>query len=306
MRPTALLFLLVAVGTVAAKTVFSVCNTCILSYQLHWQWYSNTLFIGPLCQWRRSRSRRRSPRSYFQLSKCSPFGLQRDSRRHMLYLKAITDLTSNNIICNTNFIQPVSTAVIPVNAGDKLTAQFHRTSAGYLGPDPSDPIDPTNKGPILAYLWVNSTISHILPNRTLLSGQRFHPPPNPQLPVCYWRHKPIITRSNLVIGLKWFKIGQIGYNATNGQWGSDVLFINGGNATFTVPSCIVSGQYLFRAEAIGRKHLNIFSHPRDPKGALILQHCNLLLRTPELNFMWVFKPNLCVPQAATYLIHFLR
>ncbi|PPQ67980.1 hypothetical protein CVT25_000460 [Psilocybe cyanescens] len=128
---------------------------------------------------------------------------------------AITDLTSNNIICNTNFIQPVSTAVIPVNAGDKLTAQFHRTSAGYLGPDPSDPIDPTNKGPILAYL----------------------------------AEIPSATQST-VTGLKWFKIGQIGYNATNGQWGSDVLFINGGNATFTVPSCIVSGQYLFRAEAI--------------------------------------------------------
>lgn len=90
--------------------------------------------------------------------------------------KPITDVTANNIICNNDFIQPVSNVVIPVNAGDKITAQFHRTSAGYLGPDPSDPIDPTNKGmdakvscpevvcsdfmhpfdegPIMAYLYV--------------------------------------------------------------------------------------------------------------------------------------------------------
>uniref|UniRef100_A0A8H8CH46 AA9 family lytic polysaccharide monooxygenase n=1 Tax=Psilocybe cubensis TaxID=181762 RepID=A0A8H8CH46_PSICU len=112
-------------------------------------------------------------------------------------------------------LSPVSDVVIPVNAGDRITAQFHRTSAGYTGPDPSDPIDPTNKGPILAYL----------------------------------AEVPSATQST-VTGLKWFKIGQIGYNATTGQWGSDVLFVNGGNATFTVPTCIASGQYLFRAEAI--------------------------------------------------------
>lgn len=60
--------------------------------------------------------------------------------------QAITDLSSPNLICNTNFVQPVSQAVIKVTAGDEVTAQFHRTAAGYLGPDPADPIDPTNKG----------------------------------------------------------------------------------------------------------------------------------------------------------------
>ncbi|KAF4617796.1 hypothetical protein D9613_005982 [Agrocybe pediades] len=126
---------------------------------------------------------------------------------------AITDVTSNNIICNTGFVQPVSTAVIPVKGGDKITAQFHHYSAGYLGPDPSDPVDPTNKGPVLAYLAA----------------------------------VPSATQST-VTGLKWFKIGEIGYNGS--QWGSDILFINGGNVTFTIPPCIASGQYLFRAEAI--------------------------------------------------------
>lgn len=27
-----------------------------------------------------------------------------------------------------------------------MTASFHKTSAGYLGPDPADPIDPGDKG----------------------------------------------------------------------------------------------------------------------------------------------------------------
>ncbi|KAK0201881.1 glycosyl hydrolase family 61-domain-containing protein [Desarmillaria ectypa] len=108
----------------------------------------------------------------------------------------ITDIDSNGLICNTNFIQPISDEVIKVAAGDKITAQFHHTSAGYVGPDPSDPLDPTNKG------------------------------------------------------LKWFKIWQDGYDPVTRQWGSDHLFINGGNATFTIPSCLASGNYLLRAESV--------------------------------------------------------
>ncbi|CAA7261476.1 unnamed protein product [Cyclocybe aegerita] len=128
---------------------------------------------------------------------------------------AITDITSDNIICNTNFITPVSTVVIPVNADSQVTAQFHKTSAGYLGADPADPLDPTNKGPVLAYLAA-------VPSAT----------------------QPTVT------GLKWFKIWQDGYDSTTHQWGSDHLFINGGNATFTIPSCTASGQYLLRVESI--------------------------------------------------------
>jgi len=127
----------------------------------------------------------------------------------------ITDLTSNNIICNTGFIQPVSQTVIPVPAGGQVTAQFHKTSAGYIGPDPADPLDPTNKGPVLAYLAA----------------------------------VPSATQST-VTGLKWFKIFEDGYDATTGQWGSDKLFIAKGNLTFNLPSCISSGQYLLRAESI--------------------------------------------------------
>ncbi|KAF4576625.1 hypothetical protein EYR36_004603 [Pleurotus pulmonarius] len=138
---------------------------------------------------------------------------------------AITDVNSNDIICNTNFIQPVSDAVIKVPAGSQVTAQFHHTSAGYTGlADPSDPLDPTNKGPVTAYLAA-------IPDAT----------------------QPTVT------GLKWFKVWQDGYNSETHQWASDRLFLNKGNATFTIPSCIASGQYLLRAEAIGLQ--NAYTYP---------------------------------------------
>jgi len=127
----------------------------------------------------------------------------------------ITDITSDNLICNTGFIQPVSDAVATVPAGSTVTAIFHHTSAGYTGPDPSDPLDPTDKGPILAYL----------------------------------AKIPDATQTD-VTGLSWFKIWQDGYSTTTHQWGSDHLFLNGGNATFTIPSCLLNGQYLLRVEAI--------------------------------------------------------
>ncbi|KAF9013333.1 glycosyl hydrolase family 61-domain-containing protein [Cyathus striatus] len=134
---------------------------------------------------------------------------------------AITDLFSPNLICNTGFIQPVSQTIIKVPAGANVTAQFHRTSAGYLGPDPSDPLDPTNKGPVIAYLAA-------VPSATQVS----------------------------VTGLEWFKIWQDGYDTKTFQWGSDHLFINHGNATFTIPPCIASGQYLLRVESIGLQNAN--------------------------------------------------
>lgn len=58
----------------------------------------------------------------------------------------MTDVTSNNIICNSGFMQPVSQTVVQVPAGSTFTAEFHHTSAGYVGADPGDPLDPTDKG----------------------------------------------------------------------------------------------------------------------------------------------------------------
>ncbi|KAF7298907.1 Glycoside hydrolase family 61 protein [Mycena indigotica] len=132
---------------------------------------------------------------------------------------AVTNVNSADLTCNKNFIQPVSQAVISVPAGSQVTAQFHKTAAGYLGPDPSEPLDPTNKGPVVA--WLASV--------------------------------PSATQTN-VSGLKWFKIWQSGLNSETGQWASDALYVNKGNVTFPVPSCLPNGDYLLRVEYIGLEY----------------------------------------------------
>jgi len=133
----------------------------------------------------------------------------------------VTNVLSNDLICNTNHIQPVSQTVLNVKAGTDITAIFHRTSAGYTGHDPASPLDPVNKGPVIAYLA-----------RTLNATQ------------------PHVT------GLQWFKIWQDGYDPKTGQWGSDRLYQNDGKATFTVPSCLLSGQYFLRVEVISLLNAN--------------------------------------------------
>ncbi|RDX49911.1 hypothetical protein OH76DRAFT_1403153 [Lentinus brumalis] len=127
----------------------------------------------------------------------------------------ITDITSKNLICNSGFIEPVSDVVASVPAGGVVAAEFHHTSAGYVGPDPSDPLDPTNKGPVLAYLAA----------------------------------VPDATQED-VTGLKWFKIFEQGLNPETHQWASDLLFINEGYVNITIPSCLKAGQYLLRVESI--------------------------------------------------------
>ncbi|KAI0632030.1 glycosyl hydrolase family 61-domain-containing protein [Trametes polyzona] len=123
----------------------------------------------------------------------------------------VKDITSDDIICNKDFIQPVSKVVASVPAGSVVSAEFHHTPAGYVGPDPSDPLDPTNKGPVIAYLAA-------IPDATQTD----------------------------VTGLQWFKIFEDGLNPQNHQWGSDHLFNSGGFANVTIPSCIPSGDYLLR------------------------------------------------------------
>ncbi|KAK0187966.1 glycosyl hydrolase family 61-domain-containing protein [Armillaria mellea] len=106
----------------------------------------------------------------------------------------ITDVTSNDVICNGGinpYHQPMSTTIIPVPAGSQVTAEWHHTLAGADPSDPADPIDPSHKGPILAYL----------------------------------AKVPSATQST-VTGLQWFKIYQDGYS--NGVWAVDTLIANKG------------------------------------------------------------------------------
>ncbi|KAF6757592.1 glycosyl hydrolase family 61-domain-containing protein [Ephemerocybe angulata] len=128
----------------------------------------------------------------------------------------ISDVNSNDIICNGGinpYRQPVSTKVIDVPAGAQVTAEWHHTLAGAQANDAADPIDPSHKGPVLVYLAQ-------IPSATQQS----------------------------VTGLKWFKIYHDGLSG--GVWGVDRLIQNKGKVTFTIPSCIPSGEYLMRVELI--------------------------------------------------------
>ncbi|OCL14159.1 lytic polysaccharide monooxygenase [Glonium stellatum] len=129
----------------------------------------------------------------------------------------ITDVTSNNVICNggPNALNtPLPTAVINVPAGAQVTAEWHHTLTSAGTGDTADPIDPGHLGPVIVYLAkVDSALT------------------------------------KTVTGLKWFKIYEDGLDS-NLQWAVTRLYKNKGKVSFTMPSCIQSGQYLLRAEII--------------------------------------------------------
>ncbi|KAL0948850.1 hypothetical protein HGRIS_008971 [Hohenbuehelia grisea] len=130
----------------------------------------------------------------------------------------ITDVTSNDVICNGGinpFHQPLSKAVISVPAGATVAAQWHHTLDGAAPGDAADPIDKSHKGPVIAYL----------------------------------AKIPDATQSS-VTGLQWFKIWEDGFNPSDQSWGVDRLIANKGKVTFKIPSCIAPGQYLLRHEII--------------------------------------------------------
>ncbi|RDX48510.1 hypothetical protein OH76DRAFT_658319 [Lentinus brumalis] len=109
---------------------------------------------------------------------------------------------------------PVSKAVIDVPAGASVTAEWHHTLNQAAG-DPADPIDASHKGPVISYL----------------------------------AKIPDATQSD-VTGLQWFKIYEDGLTPSDQSWAVDRLIANKGKVSFTIPSCIESGQYLLRHEVI--------------------------------------------------------
>ncbi|KAI0655315.1 glycoside hydrolase family 61 protein [Cubamyces menziesii] len=130
----------------------------------------------------------------------------------------ITDVTSNDIICNgagiNPYHQPVSQAVIDVPAGATVTAEWHHTLDQQPN-DPTDPIDASHKGPIISYLAKVQDATDMD-----------------------------------VTGLQWFKIYEDGLTVSDQTWAVDRLIANKGKVTFQIPSCIESGQYLLRHEII--------------------------------------------------------
>nr|UPO25264.1 lytic polysaccharide monooxygenases [Pleurotus ostreatus] len=129
----------------------------------------------------------------------------------------IENVNSNDLICNGGinpYQQPVSQTIIDVPAGADVTAEFHHQIRGRNPLDSSDPIDPTHKGPILAYL----------------------------------AKVPSALQTD-VTGLDWFKIYEDGYGPGT-QWAVDRLIANQGLVTFKIPECIPDGEYLLRVELI--------------------------------------------------------
>ncbi|KAG6818843.1 hypothetical protein H0H93_001105, partial [Arthromyces matolae] len=130
----------------------------------------------------------------------------------------ITDVTSNDIICNGGinpYHQPMSQTIISVPAGASVTTEWHHNINGADASDGDDPIATSHKGPIISYL---AKVSNA-------------------------------TQTD-VTGLKWFKIWEDGLVASDQTWGVDRMIANKGKVTFTIPSCIPAGQYLLRHEII--------------------------------------------------------
>jgi len=138
--------------------------------------------------------------------------------RYPTYDGPITDVTSNDIICNGGpnpLVTPFSKTVINVPAGATVGAQWDHALQpnGWTSSDPADPIDPGHSGPVMAYMAK-------VPDATQTS----------------------------VTGLQWFKIFEDGFDGTN--WGVTRLVAAHGNQTFKIPECIPPGNYFLRAEII--------------------------------------------------------
>ncbi|KAG8722423.1 hypothetical protein FRC08_002404 [Ceratobasidium sp. 394] len=137
--------------------------------------------------------------------------------RYPSYNGPITDVTSNDVICNGGvnpLVTPFDKTIIDVPAGATITHEWHHGLNGRDTSDASDPIDISHLGPVMVYLAK-------VPDAT----------------------------QTTVTGLKWFKIAEDGMDA-NGQWGVNRLYNAAGKATAVIPKCIPSGNYFLRAEII--------------------------------------------------------
>ncbi|KAH9882631.1 hypothetical protein J1614_000867 [Plenodomus biglobosus] len=136
-------------------------------------------------------------------------------RWYLTGLRPITDVTSNDMICNGGQPQSAENTFAKGHhqPGDKLSAEWHHTLDSKPETDKDDPIDPGHLGPIMVYL---AKVDNALTTQ--------------------------------VTGLKWFKIYEDGLDA-KGEWAVTRLY-NRKLVDFVLPTCIPSGQYLLRAEIV--------------------------------------------------------
>ncbi|KAG8947151.1 hypothetical protein FRC04_011003 [Tulasnella sp. 424] len=139
--------------------------------------------------------------------------------RHPTYDGPITDVTSNDIICNGGpnpLVTPYPSEIINIPAGATVGTEWHHALQpnGYDPSDSADPIDPSHKGPVMVYLA-----------------------------------KVPSALTTTVTGLNWFKIYEDGLHS-DGTWAVDTLVANKGLVNFKIPACIAPGNYFLRAEII--------------------------------------------------------
>ncbi|KAH8596593.1 family 61 glycosyl hydrolase [Bisporella sp. PMI_857] len=128
----------------------------------------------------------------------------------------VQSVTGDSIACNTGLISPVSSAVVKIPAGAKVSTWFQHVIGGpQYANDADNPIAASHKGPIAVYLAKVDSAAIAQPQ-----------------------------------GLNWFKVAQEGLNNGNGKWAVDTMIAGGGWWSFTLPSCVAAGQYLMRVELL--------------------------------------------------------
>jgi len=129
----------------------------------------------------------------------------------------IQDVTSDYLACNggANPTTP-SSNVITVAAGSTVQATWRHTLTSTAANDPTYVIDPSHKGPVMAYM-----------------------------------KKVTNATTDVGYGTGWFKVSQAGLtNVATQDWATTDLIAAAGVQNIPIPACIASGQYLLRAEII--------------------------------------------------------
>ncbi|KAH9880057.1 hypothetical protein J1614_002082 [Plenodomus biglobosus] len=125
----------------------------------------------------------------------------------------ITNVNDGSLACNVGLSS--SSKIIDVKAGDQVGVMWGHVLGGAQFPgDKDNPIAPSHKGPTIFYMAKVDNAASASPT-----------------------------------GLKWFKVFEDGLDGS-GKWGVDRMINANGWVDFTLPSCVVPGQYLLRAEII--------------------------------------------------------
>ncbi|EOD52980.1 putative glycoside hydrolase family 61 protein [Neofusicoccum parvum UCRNP2] len=192
----------------------------------------------------------------------------------------ITDVTSNDVICNGG-VNPLNTplpsAVIDTAMTHHWQSQGHINSPfpseheprtrkqapspaliRKLGEPHSDHLNPTNpRNPptnsipiqIPAGATVTAEWHHTLAGYSATDGDDPISASHKGPVIAYLAKVPDAT-AETVTGLSWFKIYADGLDGASGTWAVDKLIDNKGKVDFTIPKCIPAGNYLLRVEII--------------------------------------------------------